>query len=614
MSATVSNTKGTRPASHYLWACCALALASPLAAHPHDSAPAKPIKPECIDPPLEAQPQVTRRRPGQPAAAIPDIGYDASIACDTQHLPPADFSELGDPVLVPDRWRIVDSFYPENLLDPYNNNNPLKGDKPVWGKDWFYSITAISDTIIEPRRIPTPVGNAATARSGSLDLIGQGDQLLFNQNIIMEHVVYKGDTVFRPPDYEFRFTPVINYNQTHVDEAGVLKADPGFGRTRRETFLGVQALFVDVHLRNVSDRYDFDSVRVGIQPFQTDFRGFLFQDQQFGVRLFGTRDNNIFQYNLAWFRRLEKDTNSGLNDIGQSLRDDDVFVANLYWQDFLKLGFISQATIVHNRNREKGEITFDDNNFIARPASLGLERTREYDVTYFGYNGDGHIDRLNLTASLYYAYGEESNGTFVNFGTDIRAYFAALEASIDFDWTRIRLSLLHGSGDDNPFDDKAEGFDAIFENPVFAGADTSFFVRQSIPLIGGGRVALSTRNGLLNNLRSSKELGQSNFTNPGVSLIGLGADFDLTPTFRFSFNVNQVWFDTTEVLEVARNQGTVDEDLGLDVSGAIIYRPLATQNVVLRLSGAKLYPGQGYKDLFGDQSAHSILANILLMY
>ena len=75
-----------------------------------------------------------------------------------------------------------------------------------------------------------------------------------------------------------------------------------------------------------------------------------------------------------------------------------------------------------------------------------------------------------------------------------------------------------------------------------------------------------------------------------------------------------MWFDTTEVLEVARNQGTVDEDLGLDVSGAIIYRPLATQNVVLRLSGAKLYPGQGYKDLFGDQSAHSILANILLMY
>ena len=79
--------------------------------------------------------------------------------------------------------------------------------------------------------------------------------------------------------------------------------------------MGVQELFADVHLRNVSTRYDFDSLRVGIQPFISDFRGFLFQDVPFGVRLFGTRDNNQWQYNLGWFRRLEKDTNSGLNDV-----------------------------------------------------------------------------------------------------------------------------------------------------------------------------------------------------------------------------------------------------------------------------------------------------------
>ncbi len=59
-------------------------------------------------------------------------------------------------------------------------------------------------------------------------------------------------------------------------------------------------------------------MRVGIQPFQSDFRGFLFQDSQLGVRLFGNRDNNRWQYNLAWFRRLEKDTNSGLNDVDRS--------------------------------------------------------------------------------------------------------------------------------------------------------------------------------------------------------------------------------------------------------------------------------------------------------
>ncbi len=48
--------------------------------------------------------------------------------------------------------------------------------------------------------------------------------------------------------------------------------------------------------------------------------------------------------------------------------------------------------------------------------------------------------------------------------------------------------------------------------PIFAGADTSYWIRQTIPFAGGGRViAINNRNGILNNLRSSKEEGQSNF-------------------------------------------------------------------------------------------------------
>src|SRR6185503_4746082 len=140
----------------------------------------------------------------------------------------------------------------------------------------------------------------------------------------------KGDTVFRPPDYEIRFVPVASWNRARAEDRGVLNIDPGTGITRSDDFVGVQELFFDKHLRDVSVRYDFDSVRVGIQPFTADFRGLLFVDQPFGVRLFGNRDNNRWQYNLAWFRRLEKDTNSGLNDVGQQLRADDAFVFNLY--------------------------------------------------------------------------------------------------------------------------------------------------------------------------------------------------------------------------------------------------------------------------------------------
>ena len=567
------------------------------------------------DDPCVVAPAGSTSRPG-----VPVLKFESKCDKTAATVPSPD--KLMEFPAVPDRWRIVSMLgYPQNLWDPYAGNNPVKGDLPLFGKDndWFFNLLLISDTVYEPRRFPVPVGGASTLRPGSIDLFGSGRQTVFNQNVLVEFVLYKGDTVYKPPDYEFRFIPVFNFSIVDVDEITLVKTNPDYGLTRREGFVGIQGLFFDKHLRNVSTRYDFDSVRIGIQPFSSDFRGFLFQDNQFGIRLFGTRNNNIYQYNLAWFRRLEKDANSGLNDITErrfrdSLRDDDVFVFNVYRQDFPRLGFFSQLTVLYNRNREADDIFYDDNLFIQRPASIGTERSRDYDVVYLGYNGDGHFGRNNLTTSFYVALGDESNTTFTDYPSDIRAWFFAAEYSRDYDWIRPKFSLLYGSGDSDPFDGKSEGFDAVFENPQFAGADTSFWIRQGVPLIGGGRVALSGRNGILNSLRPSKEFGQSNFTNPGIVLLGVGADMDLTPELRFSFNANQLWFDDTASVALARNQANVGKNIGLDVSASLIYRPFASQNIVLRASGAALLPGQGYKDLFGDEIPFSILANLVLQY
>lgn len=564
----------------------------------------------------EGKVEATRRRPGHNIDE-----YELQPCEDDKSITPwYKTIELGP--IVPDRWRIVESIGIEtNIWDPYNGHNPIKGDMPVWGEDWFYNLIAISDTVAEPRNLPLPVGNATTTRSNSLDTIGKGYSTIFSETIILEHVVYKGNTVFRPPDYEFRLTTALNVNRVHTDERGLLNVDPNLGgddgRRRTDTFLGIQAAFIDKHLRNVSHRYDFDSLRVGIQPFSSDFRGFLFQDSQLGIRLFGNRDNNIFQYNLAWFRRLEKDTNSGLNDVTQGIRDDDVFTANLYWQDFPRLGFTSQFSVTYNKNREKDQIEYDKNGFIARPASIFEERfSRDYDITYLGYSGDGHFDRLNVTGSAYYAMGEQTNARFRDAKDEVSAYFIAAEASMDFDWFRPKLSMLLASGDSDPFDGKAEGFDAIFENPQFAGADTSFFIRQNIPLIGGGGIVLSGRNGLLPSLRSSKEQGQSNFINPGLALLGVGFDADILPELRVSFNANQLWFDDTSVLESLRQQGNIDKNLGQDVSVSLIWRPYQSQNIVMRLSGAVLVPGNGFDDLYGSEHStpYSVLANLILTY
>jgi hypothetical protein len=541
---------------------------------------------------------------------------------DPKQVPPPSPLEPRTSVSVPDRWRIMDTLgFKFPLYDPYNHN-VLKGDKPFepfakWGPDWFLALSAISDSLIEVRRLPTPVGAQSSERPGAVDLFGRANQTVFVQTIILSAAVIKGNTTFKPPDYEFRFVPAIQVNQARLNEVRGVRVDPREGKTRTDNHVGVQELFADVHLRNVSDNYDFDSIRVGIQPFQSDFRGFVFQDVPFGIRLFGIRDNNKLQFNLGYFRRMEKDTNSGLNDINQKLRRDHVLVANLFKQDFPVLGYTVQATILHNINREAGADYYDNNGFLVRPAVLGDVRPHNYRATYLGFNGDGHFGRWNLTSSIYGVFGRDERNPLAQRSQSIRAGFAAAELSRDFSWLRVRGNALFASGDKNPFDGKATGFDAIFENPQFAGADTSFFIRQAVPLIGGGGVALSARNGVLPSLRSSKDQGQSNFVNPGLTLYGMGADADLTPQIRVLGNISKLDFVNTSSLSVLRNQNISSKDLGVDVSAGIQYRPYMTQNIVLNASAAALIPGKALKQLYEEDKRgpqFSVLVNLLLTY
>jgi len=555
--------------------------------------------------------------------------------------PPADPGQVPGPLpatprtslAVPDRWRIMQALgFKFPLTDPYNQNI-LKGDLPIgddpWFRerfpalakrlspDWFFNAGIVSDTLVEARRLPTPVGAQTTDRAGGLDVFGRGRQSTIAQTFIVSLALIKGDTTFKPPDYEFRFVPAFNVNQSRVEEVRALRIDPREGTRRTDNHVGVQELFADVHLRNVSAQYDFDSVRAGIQPFISDFRGFVFQDVPLGVRLFGTRDSNRWQYNLGWFRRIEKDTNSGLNDVTTRLRRDDVLVANAYRQDFPVLGFTTQATAILDVNREGKGAYYNNNGFLERPASLGDERPHDYTVGYLGLNGDGHFGRWNLQASVYAAIGRDERHPLAGRPQDIRAGFAAAELSRDYSWLRLRLSALASSGDKDPFDGKATGFDAILENPQFAGADTSFWVRQAVPLVGGGGVSLSGRNGVLPSLRSSKDQGQSNFVNPGLLLLGVGADADLMPQLRVIGNLSYLRFQDTTVLGVLRNQAPPEREIGWDVSAGVQYRPFVSQNLVLNASAAALVPGKGLKQLYDEDRRgpqYSILVNLILNY
>ncbi len=160
------------------------------------------------------------------------------------------------------------------------------------------------------------------------------------------------------------------------------------------------------------------------------------------------------------------------------------------------------------------------NGFLVTPAQIGDGRGYNYNVNYFGYNGDGHFGRVNLTASTYFAIGHQDHNQFSgppNSGQTIASYFAAVEPSMDFDWFRVRLSGLFASGDNNPQGGRcATGFDAIFENPQFAGADSSSRLDPpGHPLHRRRRrLADAAERRPRGILRSSKDEGQTNWRAP----------------------------------------------------------------------------------------------------
>jgi hypothetical protein len=142
-------------------------------------------------------------------------------------------------------------------------------------------------------------------------------------------------------------------------------------------------------------------------------------------------------------------------------------------------------------------------------------------------------------------------------------------------------------------------------------------VRQAVPLVGGGGVALSGRNGVLASLRSSKDQGQSNFVNPGLFLAGIGADADVLPELRVIGNLSYLQFGNTTVLWRAAQPGAARAADRRGPFGAVQWRPFMSQNLVVNASAAALLPGKGLKQLYDENKRgpqYSMLLNVIATF
>ncbi len=564
---------------------------------------------------------------------------------DYSSLPwPADYPPNTQPR--PDRWRI--GFVPWKRYtsgvteQPYETPEPmlwhpyqqsvLKGDVPVIGQDIFLNLTASSLTEVEFRRVPTASG-VSTAVPGEYQFYGESEQIGIQQYFGFSAELFQGETAFKPVGWAFKLEPVFNVNYLNAQETGVVSPDPrgplggnnntpppgnGFvlnpgdidtllsgqvgladsfrgqkNTVRTRTFFALQQAYGEIHLLDLSDNYDFAALRVGLQGFNSDFRGFVFNDINLGARVFGNWGNNRYQYNLAGFDMREKDTNSELNTFDD--REQEVVVANFYWQDFLWKGYTAQWSFL--ANLDHSGVHYDRNGNLVRPGPIGTVRPHDVNAYYLGWAGDGHIGSVNVTHAFYQVFGHDDFNGLAGRPVDINAQMAALEVSYDRDWVRYKASFFYASGDHDTEDGTATGFDTILDNPNFSGGPFSYWARQGFNL-GGTSVNLKQRNSLVPNLRTSKTQGQANFVNPGVLIFGLGAEIEVTPKLRSFVNVNYISLVDTDTVQTALLANNVANDMGWDFSIGFQYRPLLTDNIIISAGFGALLPGSGFTDIY----------------
>ncbi|MDQ1637058.1 MAG: hypothetical protein QOF62_397 [Pyrinomonadaceae bacterium] len=480
--------------------------------------------------------------------------------------------------------------------DPYNQS-VLKGDYPIHGNKLFLILSAVSTSTIEQRRAPTP-SDVSSDEPISGEFFGQPEQLAASETVQFSFELFHGDSTFKPRDWAIKISPTFSIpNYLNARENGVVNIDVRRGTNRTDSHVSLEEAFAEVKLADLSSNYDFVSVRAGIQPFVSDSRGFIFSDNNLGLRLFGSADNNRIQYNAAYFSMLEKDTNSGLNRF--DTRHQNVYIANIFRQDFIRKGYTIEGSFHFNDDRNS--IEYDRNGFLVRPALIGDVRPHAIKVAYLGFNGDGHLGRLNLTHAYYYAFGHDTRNPIAGRRVDIRSNMAALEASVDKDFLRFKGSFFWAQGDSNPTDDKATGFDAILDDPNFVGGQFSYWNRNGIRLTQTG-VGLVQPNSILPSLRSSKTQGHANFVNPGIYIYNAGVDVELTQRIKAVFNVNYLRFHRTEPLEYVLFQNHIRHDIGWDYSLGVAYRPFLINNVTITFGASTLQTGRGFRDIFTDRS------------
>ena len=231
----------------------------------------------------------------------PPIGYTGPSG-----VMPTEDQESSHFVPIEDRWRIG---YP--AWDRYGKGHPLLDDYPYLPGPLVRPIQPerlqgrLSDprpahvsrhhsdkptSISKARQLPTQTsGFESTERPFSGNFFGRPNSFFTLNFFSFSLDLFHGDAAFKPVDWRIKLTPTLGVSNFSFSELAQTSPNVLQGTIRTREVWAFQEAFVEYKLADLGPDYDFVSVRAGTQPFNADFRGFLFADINRGVRIFGTQ-------------------------------------------------------------------------------------------------------------------------------------------------------------------------------------------------------------------------------------------------------------------------------------------------------------------------------------
>lgn len=505
---------------------------------------------------------------------------------------------------VPERWWLP-------FLEDSRWASTLKGGAPIGGtEDLYLSLGAVDRFTVQWRDLPTPTGLSGSG-SVSPDFFGSGKQTYLQNDLVLFAELSRRAEWETEGDWKLRLAPIVRTTALDVSELGVVSLDPD-DIDREDHQISLAEGYFEYRWLEPWDGTRDTRVELGILPFRSDFRGFVFHDANLGGRATWTASDESWTADAAVFSMLDRDTNSQLLELDES-RDQLVAIARVEFHDWAPVkgelrGYDTQFSL-HWSDDERGT-HFDDNGFPISPPAFGAGQPHEVEAFYLGWAGEGKLGPVDVSHAVYEVLGEDTLNPIAAQELDINAQLAALEVGWNLGPFRMQGFGLYASGDDDPLDDAGEGFDAILDAPIFAGSRLSFWTTQAFDLVGTNlKSALSP----LPDLSPSGTEGQAGFVNPGLDMVGLSAGIEPLPGLLAQGGVSYLAFDDTDSLEALLGLSDISRDIGWEFFLGAQYWPGFAEGLAFEVGASVLFPGEGLQRMYqSDEALESVIVGLSL--